>query len=312
MKSECVCVIGGTNVDITATPYSGLINGDSVPGKSNMFFGGVGRNIAENLVRLGLNVNLITAIGDDVNSINLQNDCKLKNISMTGSLQLKNTDMSTYICINDNFGEMQYAVSSMDIYNYITPEYISNYMDFINSASVCIIDTNIPQETISYIIKNCKVPLFVDTVSVNKAKKIKNSLSNIYTLKPNLLEAELLTGIKIRSHEDLKRCANELLNKGIKNVYISMGKDGIFCTDGKIYELIPCFNVKVVNTTGAGDSFLSALVYSYIKNFDIVSAAKLGLAASSLCISSNMPVSDQLSYETLRKLLENQEANYEY
>lgn len=307
-----VCVIGGANVDISATPYSKLNKGDSVPGKNNISFGGVGRNISENISRLGINVEFITVIGDDMHSVNFKDDCKRKNINITSSLELKRTSMSTYVCINDCNGEMQWAVSGMDIYDYLTPDYISGYLNLINSADVCVIDTNIPEKTISYIAENCKVPLFVDTVSINKSKKLKNSLSKIHTLKPNILEAELLTGLKIKNYEDLKKCADLLLNQGIKNVYISLGEKGVFCTDGKIYKLIPCFKTSIVNTTGAGDSFISALVYSYIKNLNIIDSTKLGLASAALCIASRKSVSDKLSRETLEKVLKVQEANYEY
>ncbi len=306
-----ICVIGGANVDISATPYGDLNKGDSVPGKSNISFGGVGRNISENIAKLDIAAEFITVIGDDMNSTHFKQDCKRKSINISNSLELKSTYMSTYVCINDCNGEMQWAVSNMDIYDYLTPEYISGYLNLINSADACIIDTNIPEKTISYIAENCKVPLFVDTVSINKATKIKSCLSKIHTLKPNLLEAQLLTGMKVKSYEDLKKCADWLLKEGIKNVYISLGEKGVFCTDGKTYELIPCFKTSIVNTTGAGDSFIAGLVYSYLKGFNIIDSTKLGLASAAMCISSKEAVSDKLSCEALEKMLRFQEANYE-
>ena len=110
-----ICVIGAVNVDIIASSYVRLIHKDSNPGSVNISYGGVGRNIAENLCRLNQRVELITVLGDDVHADEISGQCSDLGISLEHSLKVKDEYSSMYICINDEKGEMQMAVSVMEI-----------------------------------------------------------------------------------------------------------------------------------------------------------------------------------------------------
>lgn len=295
-----VCVIGGANVDISGTPNSYLSKNDSAPGKVSKSLGGVARNIAENLSKLGVRVEFITVLASDNYSNEIQINCRDNNISILNSQILPYGRTSTYVCINNEKGEMQYAVSDMEIYENLTPDYLSQKLNIINNATACVIDTNIPERSIEYIMDNCRCPIFLDTVSTKKTEKICNKLRNIYAIKSNINEAEIISGITIKSDEDLDLIADKLVSRGIENLFITLGEKGVYYSNRNIRGMISaCKNIDIVSTTGAGDTFVAALVWAYINNYDIKCAAKAGIAAASICVGSKNTVSQEISSEKI-------------
>lgn len=302
---EYVCIIGGANIDITGTSYAILNPKDSNPGKTTLSLGGVGRNIAENLSRLDVHVEFITVLGNDNYAREIQESCKELGISLNYALTVNEERTSTYLCINDEKGEMQVAISDMEIYKYVTPDYLKKIIEVINNSRACIVDTNIPQESLIFLMDNSMVPIFLDTVSVKKTEKIKDVLQNIHSLKPNLIEAEILSNMKISTKEDLEKAADIILEKGIENLYVSLGSKGVYYANRNTKgNVLPPFT-EIVNTTGAGDSFLAAVIWAYLKDLDIEKSAKAGLAASSICVSSTLTVSKDISTENINHIIEN-------
>ena len=301
--SEYVCVIGGANIDISGTSISSLNPNDSNPGNITTSLGGVARNIAENLSRLDVKVEFITVMGDDSYSEEIKKDCREHNISIGNSEIIQNENTSKYLCINDENGEMQLAISDMEIYKYITPEFLKEKLEIINKSRACVVDTNIPQVSLEFLMDNCVAPIFLDTVSIKKTEKIKDSLHNIHTLKPNILEAEILSNTKIKSEEDLEVATKIILNKGVKQIFVSLGSKGVYFTNGVLQGRLPSITQDIVNTTGAGDSYISAVVWAYLKGFDLEKSAKAGLAASNICVKSTRTVSEDISVGNIEKLI---------
>jgi len=301
---DYVVVIGGANIDIIGTPFSKPSFFNSNPGKTTMTLGGVARNIAENLSRLDVKVEFITVLGDDGYANEIKSSCSELNISLNHSLVVPKERTSTYLCINDESGEMQLAISDMEIYRYITPDFLEEKLDIINNSKVCVLDTNIPSESLFYLMDNCKAPIFLDTVSNSKTEKIKDHIHNIHTLKPNVMEAEILSNMKISNHNDLEKATNIIINKGVKNLFVSLGSKGVYYTNGQEKGNIPIIESNIVSTTGAGDSFLAAVVWAYLNDFSIEKSAKVGIAASSITVKSKLTVSTDMSVENIEKIIE--------
>ena len=190
-------VIGAANIDIGGTPYKPLIPGDSNPGVIKMSYGGVARNIAHNMTMLGVDVEFVTAVGDDTLGMEMLKRCEGTGMDTSLSVVVPGGSSSVYLFINDEKGEMDLALSHVDIVKNITPEYIDSIKDVINSSALVVADCNLSQETILKLKEICEVPIYMDTVSVSHADKIKGHLDGIDTLKPNLLEAEFLTDMII-------------------------------------------------------------------------------------------------------------------
>lgn len=304
---DYIAIVGGVNVDIQGFPKEDLIYKDSNIGNVGISLGGVGRNIAENIVRLGVNTKLISIIGNDMYGEQILKNSKEIGIDMEESLILDGKDTSVYLSILDKEGDMEIAISGMDIYENMDIEFIKKKQKLIEGSSLCIIDTNIPRDVIEYMVENFKnVDFFLDTVSTAKTKKIKDLIGYFHTIKPNKLEAEILTGIKINNIKDLEKTASLLHQKGVKRVFITLGEDGVFFSDGKLMKHIKSNPVKIVNATGAGDAFVAGLAYGYINDLEIKEMAKLAMYASIVAISHKDTINPHMSIDEIKlKIKEN-------
>lgn len=301
---DFVTVIGGVNIDIIGFPNNNLVMNDSNPGKVKISLGGVGRNIAENLVKLGVYTKLISVIGDDTYGKIVLEESRKIGLDVEDVLVLKDQATSTYLAVLNEKGDMNVGISHMDIYDYIDIDFIKEKNHLIESSKVCVIDTNIPIEVIRYTLLNNKnTVFFLDTVSTNKALKIKDLIGYFHTIKPNKIEAEMLSGVKIETAEDLDAASKYFLNKGVRRVFISLGSKGLYYNDGVNKRFIPATKTKVVNATGAGDAFVASLVYSYINNYDIDYTAKFAMAAARLALACENTINPDMSLENIQRII---------
>ena len=299
-RSPYVTVVGGMNMDIGGRPYKKLVAKDSNPGAVRMSPGGVGRNIAHNMSLLGLDVRLLTAFGDDVYAQKLAAVCGELGIDISQSPVIPGGHTSTYLFVNDESGDMQLAVSDMDIYDHLTPQVLQSRRQLLDGSQVVVLDTNLPAETVVWVAENCRAPIFADPVSTAKAEKLRPVLGRLHTLKPNRIEAELLSGVAISDDASLRRAADALLETGLHRVFISLGADGVFAADrsGQVLHL-PAPEGNIVSTTGCGDSFMAALAWAYLQGSDLERSARAGLAASTITMASADTINPAMSEEAL-------------
>ena len=303
-EESYIAVVGAVNVDISGTPDTAYMPGDSNPGHVRVTLGGVGRNIAENLCRLGRRVVMITALGEDANAAQVKQGCREAGIDLSHSLVVPQGRTSTYLCLNDEQGEIVGAVSDMAIYEALTPTFLASRLEIINRASLVIVDGNLSSEALSYLGRNVKAPIFADPVSVKKAHHLSGALRSITAIKPNRPEASLLTGVEIRSHEDLPRAAEAFFALGVKNVFISLGGEGVYYDNGQDRGILPILSGPICNTNGCGDAFLAAAADGYLSGLTLHDIALRGLAASSLCARSESAVSPHMSTDALESILD--------
>ena len=295
-----VAVVGGVNVDICGRSLAPLVTADSNPGRVTVSLGGVGRNIAHNMALMGLDVRLLTAYGSDMNGERVAASCSELGIDLSHALRLTDGATSTYLYLTDPDGEMALAVSDMAICEKISPAYLASHLSQLQNAQVVVADANIPAESLAYLAENCTAPLFVDPVSTVKAEKLRPFLHKIHTLKPNRLEAELLSGVKIETREDLLRAADRLLEMGVHRLFISLGADGVLAAMGQQRLWLPNLPGHMVNTTGCGDAFMAALVWAYLQGSDLEQTARAGLAAGSIAMESGETINPLMSDTALR------------
>ena len=288
-------VVGGVNVDIGGRSFAPLVAADSNPGTVRLSLGGVGRNIAHNLSLLGTDVHLLTAYGDDLYGERVAASCSELGIDLSRALRIPGGTTSTYLYLSDDRGEMALAVSDMEICMKITPGYLAGQLPLLQNAQVVVADANLSEESLEFLANNCPVPLFVDPVSTVKAKKLRPILGKIHTLKPNRLEAELLSGVRIESQADLERAADVLTDMGVHRIFLSLGADGVFAAMGQERLRLPNLPGKMVNTTGCGDAFMAALVWAYLEGMDLKQTALAGLAAGAIAMESGETINPSLS-----------------
>lgn len=293
-------VVGGVNVDIGGRSFAPLVASDSNPGSVSVSLGGVGRNIAHNMSLMGVDVRLLTAYGDDLNGERVAASCSELGIDISHALRIPGGTTSTYLYLTDPEGEMALAVSDMEICKKITPAYLAANLPLLQNAQVVVADCNIPAESLQYLAENCTAPLFIDPVSTTKAEKLRPILNKIHTLKPNKLEAALLSGVEIETREDVARAADKLLEMGIHRVFISLGADGVYAAMGQERLWLPNIPGKMVNTTGCGDAFMAALVWAYLEGSSLEATAKAGLAAGSIAMESGETINPAMSASALK------------
>lgn len=298
-------VVGGVNIDICGKSNAPLVAGDSNPGSVSMSLGGVGRNIAHNLTLMGTDVRMLTAYGDDLHGQKIAASCSELGIDLSHALRLSDEATSTYLYITNEAGEMALAVSDMSVCQRITPSYLASNLPLLQHAQVIVCDANLPQESLVYLAENCTVPIFCDPVSTIKAEKLRPILGRLHTLKPNRLEAELLSGIPIHNKEDVEKAAKVLLDTGLRRVFISLGADGCYGASHTQQLWMPNLPVKMVNTTGCGDAFMAALVWAYLEGTDLAGTMLAGLAAAGIAIETQQTINPAMSATLLKSRIAN-------
>lgn len=304
-QENFVCIIGGTNIDIVGFSNDELRLHDSNPGNIKFSLGGVGRNIGENLARLDVDTKLISVIGNDVYGHKVVDEGRGIGLDFDHTLKLDGETTSVYMSVLDQSGDMKVAISSMDIYEKMTIDYIKTKKSVIESSKICVIDTNIPRDVIEYVVTNFKnTKFFLDTVSSTKAMKVKDIIHKFHTIKPNRLEAEILSGIKIDSIEDVERASNYFVNGGVKNVFISLGEEGVYYNNGKEKGIFKPKRVEMINANGAGDAFVAGLVYSELTELELVETLKFASACSAITVEHKDTINPNMSLENINKKLE--------
>jgi len=293
-------VVGGVNVDIGGCSFAPLVDADSNPGKVSISLGGVGRNIAHNMSLMGLEVKMLTAMGADMYGNRIAASCTELGIDASHALRVPDCATSTYLYIADETGEMALALSDMAVCDRITPNYLAANSQVLQNARVIVADTNIPAETLVYLAENCTAPIFCDPVSTIKAEKLRPVLHKIHTLKPNRLEAELLSGVPIREKQDAEKAAKALLEKGVQRVFLSMGAEGVFAATADQQLWLPNIPGQMVSTTGCGDAFMAALVWAWMQDMDLEQTAAAGLAAASIAMESTETINPAMSATALK------------
>lgn len=293
-------VVGGVNMDIGGHSFAPIVASDSNPGAIHMSLGGVGRNIAHNLRLMGVDVHLLTAYGDDLYGQRIAAACSELGIDVSRARVVPGAQTSTYLYIAEPDGDMAVALSDMQVCDAITPEYLASNLPLLQNAQVVVADTNIPVQSLRYLAAHCTAPLFCDPVSTVKAEKLLPVLNRIHTLKPNRIEAELLSGVPIRTRADAAEAAKVLLGKGVRRLFISMGADGVFAATNTQQLFLPNLPGTLVNTTGCGDAFLAALVWAYLEGTDLEATARAGLAAASIAMESEQTINPAMCADALR------------
>jgi pseudouridine kinase len=295
VSAPYTAVVGAVNMDIGGHSFAPLLRRDSNPGSVSLSLGGVGRNIAHNLRLLGVPVQFVTALGEDLYARQVRESCGQLNIGLDGSVTVPGGKTSTYLFICGPDGDMELALSDTDIAGSLTPDFLATRLTLLNRAAAVVFDSNLPPESIAWLGDHVTAPLLADPVSAAKAPKLLPVLHRLHTFKPNLVEAERLTG-----HADPERAAEALLRAGVRRVFLSLGADGIYAAEAGRAVHLPCFPSTVKNATGGGDAGMAALVWAYLEGLNLEQSARAALAAGAIAVESEETISPLMGKEALR------------
>lgn len=290
-----VTVIGGVNMDISAALTAPFVPADSVPGQVTLGCGGVARNIAHNLRLMGHEVKFVSAFGGETFGEMCWQECHAIGLDLSLSERCQGMRNGLYLCVNDLTGDMIAAVADTDIITRITPQFLEARMQEINGSALVITDTNISTDALQYLIDHCTAPLLVDTVSTAKAPRVTKALQQsqaqrLHTLKLNLIEAQAITHCTTA-----KDSADRLTAMGVGNVYITLGADGVYCSDGTSHQQYRAIPTRVINTTGAGDAFIAGVAHAMMQGTPFPDCALTGLKAAYAALLSLQTVNPEIN-----------------
>lgn len=287
MNTARITVIGGANMDVGGQPAAPLCLRDSNPGRVALRPGGVGRNIAHDLRLLGLEVSLVTALGDDLFGAGLRRSCEALGMDLSMSLTAEGARSSTYLYVADAAGDLHVGLADMEITERLDARWLEPFLSRINASAAVVLDANLSTETIAFLAERCTAPLYADPVSAAKAPRLKPILPRLAAIKPNGAEAATLTG-----EEEPDRAARALLAAGAGRVFLSLGADGMLAAEGDTLLRLPCQSGPVVNTNGAGDAASAALVWAGTRGLGLEQSARAALSAAAqaaACEETNPP-----------------------
>ncbi|MBK6595312.1 MAG: kinase [Burkholderiales bacterium] len=300
-----VLVLGGANMDISGSTPQPLVLSDSNPGRIRCAPGGVARNVAENLARLGNATRLLTAVGDDLYGRSLLDATQKAGVDVQGCWVLADQSTSTYLSLHGPDGDMAVAVNDMGILACITPERLEPFADSVRQAAALVVDCNVTAQTLAWLFANrASTPVFVDAVSAFKCQHIRPWLAQVHLLKVNRLEAQALCQFDIHTDADVERAAQWLHTQGVCQVVVSMGERGVFWSDRSAGDgWHSAWATTVVNVTGAGDALMAGLVHAFVDQQNLSTSIPFALGCAALTVGCEQANHPNLSAATVAQCM---------
>ncbi|MDJ0908797.1 MAG: PfkB family carbohydrate kinase [Woeseiaceae bacterium] len=303
-REPFIAVVGGVNVDVHGRPARSLKLHDSNPGTVTTSAGGVARNVAENLARLGADVRLISAVGDDHHGRLLLEHGRATGIDMQHVLISASNPTSTYMSIVDRRGDMHVAINDMAVMDELNASALQNHESILRQAVLVIADTNLPDDALAWLCESIDdTPLFVDTVSTVKARRIEPHLDTVHTLKCNQAEAEALSGYTTRTKFDRTELADWFHARGVERLFVTLGNRGVFYSTPGDAGIEKPHQTVARNTGGAGDAFLAGVALAWIEDRPLKSAIRFALAAAELTVAEDSASSGRITRAAVERAM---------
>ncbi|NQV29705.1 MAG: ribokinase [Candidatus Marinimicrobia bacterium] len=295
-----VVVVGSYNVDLTITTDVLPKVGETVIGKSLKYgHGGKGANQAVAAARAGASVSFLAKVGSDQ-----YGDLAIEALSHEGIAseyihqEPNSTTGMAFITVN-RLGENSIVVSSGANWTLSEADIDKNSKIF-DDAEILLIQLETPTASVAAAIKSARqhnVKVILNPAPVRSLDP--ELLKGVTVITPNRVEAEMLTGIKLSSNDDLSRCADMLHILGIETVLITLGAEGVFISSGGEQKLIPAYSVHAIDTVGAGDVFSGFFAAHYsgadsLEKTVILASAAAGLSVTRIGAQTAIPHLDEV------------------
>jgi pseudouridine kinase len=269
-------------MDIKAKTLAAHVLATSNPAEIITKPGGVARNIAHNLARLGAETTLLTVVGNDANADAIIQATAKAGVN-TSHIIRANAPTGIYLALLNDRGELVTAASDMQCLQFLSREHIKNISEKIKNNFLNIVDCNLSPEILEEISTLTQGRLVIEPVSVSKCAKILDLLKTrpIYLATPNLDQIEALAGTR-----DPQTAAKTLHKLGLSNLIIHAGAAGAFASDGQTFTHIPSKAKTIIDVTGAGDAATAGLIYGLTQNLPLAKAAELGQTIAAKVIAS--------------------------
>jgi pseudouridine kinase len=298
-----VLVIGAAGLDIV-----GLLKGDLHPGTSNpaqirSSFGGVARNVAENIARLGQPVELMTAVGDDPTGEQLLQQIATAGVGISAVIHSTEHRTGSYLAVVNTNGERQFALDDMRAISTLSAEYLREKEYLFENASLLFLDANLSKETLRTafsLARRYHLPVCADPTSKHLAARLQPYLSRLHLITPNIAEASILCGqtypAKPRQAIEAAKC---LVSQGVRIAIVTLAEFGVCYATSETSGHIPAIRTEIIDPTGAGDALTAAVIFALLNDISLDDAVRLGVSAASFTLRHRGAVAPHLSLEKL-------------
>lgn len=299
-----VLVIGSAAVDVLSRVGKEIQPGVSNPARIRMASGGVARNVAENLARLGQTVTLLTAVGDDEPGRQIIDSVAAVGVDVDHVAFIPDRPTASYLAVVGEHGELQFALDDMRITRALNAECINERADLFKEASMLFVDANLPRETLKAAItlaRKANIPVAADPTSVSLAPRLMPFLSHVNLVVPNLPEAEVLCASPIDVDDDaeLAAAAKCLVGQGVEIAIITLAEKGLVYATSETSGQIRAIRTRIVDPTGGGDALTAAVIFALLNNIHLDDAMRLGISAATLTLQHMGAVLPTLSLQLL-------------
>ena len=285
--NKTVLTISSANMDLNMRMKACPEKGQTVMGDTYSYVpGGKGANSAVTVAKLGGSSVFCAALGNDANGNTLRSYYLDLGIDTSCILTANDapTGLATVAVEEDGANRITVFSGANSV---LSPEHaVSCVKKVMPDAVFCHFE--IPFDTVlavSGICHELNIPLFIDAGPADASYPLEK-LSPMTVFSPNETETELFTGIDPSDPDKALAAARKLSELVTARYYvIKLGKRGVGVYDGKEFTVIPTYDVKVVDTTAAGDSFTAAMTLEYVRSGDIYRACRFGNAVASLTVS---------------------------
>jgi pseudouridine kinase len=296
-------VIGAASMDTKGRASQPIQAGTSTPGAIRVSVGGVGRNIAENLVRLGERVVLLSAVGDDGSGRRILNQAAECGIDVRHAVVDARYRTAAYLTVLDEAGTPVISIDDMIINRkLITPQFVYRHRRLFRDAQMVILDTNLTAATLDTIFRLAQkynVPVCADPTTATLARRLGPHLPKLDLIVPNAAEAEVLCGVQVSDRESALVAAQMLVTMGVQIAIVTLGATGLVYATSRESGHVPAIECEIVDLTGAGDALTAAVIFGLLNDFDVDEAVRLGTSAAALTLGCRETVCPSLSLERL-------------
>jgi ribokinase len=246
--------------------------------------GGSAANTTVGLARLGSKVGFIGKVGCDREAdLLIQDFCK-EGVNTDGVISAEQGKSGSVLGFVDKKGAralyINSGVNDTIKFDEVNVEYAAQAQFLHLTSFVGDESFQTQKKLLGAIPSSVKVSFDPGALYVRKGfASLEPIIKKTYVLMPNAIELELLTG-----ETDYCKGADFMVGRGVKIVAVKLGGDGCYVTDGREQHLIEALNVKVVDTTGAGDAFCAGFLYGLVNGKSLCECGRLGNFVASRCI----------------------------
>lgn len=291
-EPRAVLCIGGANIDRKLRTVAPLQMGTSNPVSQHETPGGVARNIAENLARLGAAAGLLCAVGNDAAGQFLLQHSAAAGVDTRSSLQLDGATSGSYTAVLDQNGELQLALAHMDCCEALTPDCLRRRAAERRAAALVVADLNLPADSLALLLREtAPLPLVFVAVSQPKMARLPQDLRGLSLLILNCAELETRVARSLPDAAAWAAACREVQRQGARDVVLTLGAQGAMFTTADGCRSLPAEIVPLVDVTGAGDAFAAAVCQSLLQTpDDLELACRRGLQLAAHTVQSGASV----------------------